>query len=210
MIISVLTLYDLPLLIGLLSILKLEYLLIVSPLIIIIHLWSVRLLIKNPYSTQFEMILFLGVFGLIGSLTLYFMVLGLSYYVLSVTSIYFYFFITLSLVILSYLLVKYQIDKYSKDPLQKPVSQKQSKYLGVAILAPAIGYILGQSVQDTLILKHLIAVIVMYFFVLFNVYIAAKFLHRFFFMKANMDYVTFQKPSKKEKKELNKKGVVIK
>lgn len=76
-IISVLTLYDLPLLIGLLSILKLEYLLIVSPLIIIIHLWSVRLLIKNPYSTQFEMILFLGVFGLIGSLTLYFMVLGL-------------------------------------------------------------------------------------------------------------------------------------
>src|SRR5699024_11759164 len=85
-----------------------------------------------------------------------------------------------------------------------------SKYIGLLALAPAIGYMLGQSAQDTFILKHFIALVVFYFFTLLNVYVAAKFIHRYYFMKANMDYVVFQKPSKRERKELDKKGVMIK
>jgi len=49
----ILILYDIPLAAGLLSIFKIEVLWVVAPLIIIIHLWRLRLLIKNPYSTQF-------------------------------------------------------------------------------------------------------------------------------------------------------------
>lgn len=207
--IAVLILYDLPLMIGLLSILKLEYLLLVSPLLIIIHLWGVRLLIKNPYSTQFEMILFMGVFGLLGSLTLYVIFLGFSYDVLAITSIYYYLFVTLSLGAVSFILVKYQVNKYSKAPSKEYGSQR-FKYIGLAIVAPAIGYTLGQSAQDTLILKHFIAAAVLYFFIVFHAYIAAKFLHQFFFMKVNKDYVILQEPSKKEKKKLNNKEVVIK
>lgn len=209
-IVAILILYDIPLIAGLLSIFEQEILWIVCPLIIIIHLWGIRLLIKNPYSTQFEMVLFMGLYGLIGAISLFVMVQGMSFYVLNISSIYYYIVINFVIVILSYILLKYQIDKYSSDPLKEQESRNQSKYMGLLVVAPAIGYIIGQNTQDTFILKHFIMLVVLYFFILFNVYVAAKFLHRFFFMKANMAYVKFQQPSKKEKKELIKKGVVIK
>jgi len=209
-VVLIILMYDIPLAAGLLSIFKIEVLWVVAPLIIIIHLWGLRLLIKNPYSTQFEMVLLLGVYGVIGAISLFIVVQGMSFYVLNITSIYYYIVINFVTIFISSILVKYQIDKYSRDPLKEQESGNQSKYIGLLALAPAIGYMLGQSAQDTFILKHFIALVVFYFFTLLNVYVAAKFIHRYYFMKANMDYVVFQKPSKRERKELDKKGVMIK
>src|SRR5699024_9103003 len=50
-----LIMYDGPLLLGLSYILRLDFLWIILPFILIIHLWGIRLVIKNPYSTQLEM-----------------------------------------------------------------------------------------------------------------------------------------------------------
>lgn len=46
-IVMVLVMFDIPLLLGLLSIFELEFLYILSPFILILHLWGIRLIIKN-------------------------------------------------------------------------------------------------------------------------------------------------------------------
>ncbi|WP_405101049.1 hypothetical protein [Oceanobacillus sp. FSL H7-0719] len=206
----VFVMYDVPLLLGLLSIFKHEFLWIVSPFILIVHLWGIRLVIKNPYSTQFEMVLFMGILGLFGAISLFIMVQGMSYYTLHITSVFYYIIINLTTILLAYIFVKYQIDKYAGDPTKEKKSGNQSKYMGVLTIAPAIGYILGQSVQETIILKHVISLIVIYFFAILFMYVAAKFLHRYFFMRANMDYVNYHPYSNKEKKKLIKQGFEIK
>lgn len=109
-----------------------------------------------------------------------------------------------------YICVKYQINKYAGDPTKERKQSNQSKYMGVLTAAPAIGYILGQSMQETIVLKHIISAVVIYSFSILFMYIGARFLHRYFFMKANMDYVNYHPYSNKEKKKLMKQGVEIK
>lgn len=92
--------FDLFLLLGLLNIFKSEFLWIVSPYILIIHLWGGRLVIKNPYSTQFEMILFMGIWGLFGAVSLLIMVQGMSYYTLHIISVFYYIIINLAAILL--------------------------------------------------------------------------------------------------------------
>src|SRR5690625_5496671 len=65
----ILLLYDTSLLVGLPSIEESRYLWGISPMALVVHLWGLRLLFKNAYSTQMEMVLFIGVLGLIGSMT---------------------------------------------------------------------------------------------------------------------------------------------
>lgn len=209
-IIFVFVMYDVPLLLGLLSILKLEFLWIVLPFILIIHLWGIRLIIKNPYSTQFEMVLFMGILGLFGATSLFVMVQGMSYYTLHMTSVFYYIIINLTSILLTYILVKYQIDKYAGDPTKEKKIGNQSKYMGLLTASPAIGYMTAQSVQETIVLKQVFALIIVYIFVILLMTVAAKFLHRYFFMKANMAYVNYQPLSQKEKKKLIKQGVELK
>lgn len=202
--------FDLFLLLGLLSIFKLEFLWIVSPFIFIIHLWGIRLVIKNPYSTQFEMILFMGVWGLLGSISLLIVVQGMSYYTLQITSLFYYIIINVATILLMYILVKYQIDKYAGDPTKEKKIGNQSKYMGLLTASPGIGYMVAQSVQETIVFKHVFAIIIVYISAILLLTIAAKFLHRYFYMRANMDYVNYHPYSNKEKKKLMKQGVEIK
>src|SRR5699024_10904098 len=157
-----------------------------------------------------ETVLFIGLWGLFGAISLFMMVLGMSYYTLHITTVLYYVIINLASVILMYICVKYQIDKCAGDPTKERKRHNQSKYMGILTAAPAIGYIFGQSVQETVVLKHVISAAVIYFFAILLMYIAAKFLHRYFFMRANMVYVNYQPYFNKEKKKLVKQGVVIK
>ena len=106
-------LYDIILLLSLLTIYKIEFLWGVLPLLVILHTWMFRLIIKNPFSTQFETILYIGVFGSIGSLTFIIMLYGISLYVLEIYSVIYYLVLTLALLMSSFILIKYQIDKYT-------------------------------------------------------------------------------------------------
>ncbi|GAA5417019.1 hypothetical protein Pryu01_02080 [Paraliobacillus ryukyuensis] len=202
--------FDLPLLLGLLSILRLEFLWMVLPFMLIIHVWAIRLIIKNPYSTQIEMVLFMGIWGLLGAISLFVVVQGMSYYTLHITSVFYYIMINVATILFMYILVKYQIDRYTGDPTKEKKIRSESKYMGLLSASPGIGYILAQSVQETVVLKHVFSLIVVYFFAIFLAYAAAKFLHRYFYMRANRDYVSYQPKSNKEKKKLMKQGVEIK
>src|SRR5699024_11039184 len=72
----ILFLYDTALLVGLTSIREMTYFWILLPMALILHLWGLRLLFKNAYSTQLEMVLFIGVLGLIGSVTSFLLIIG--------------------------------------------------------------------------------------------------------------------------------------
>ncbi|WP_130860277.1 hypothetical protein [Gracilibacillus phocaeensis] len=175
--------YDLALILGLLSIYKMEFLWMVLPFIVILHLWGARLVIKNPYSTQLETVLFLGVWGLLGAISLWIMVQGMSYYNLHITSVIYYILIHISILLLGYIMVKYQFDKYSGDPMKERKASNQSKYYGLLDVAPAMGYIIAQTVSDTVVLKHVLGLVLVYSFTVLMMYIGAKFLHRYFFIK---------------------------
>jgi len=89
----ILLLYDTSFLVGLTSIGEMTYLWIVLPIALVLNLWGLRLLFKNAYSTQMEMVLFFGVLGLIGSITSFLLIIGLSMHTLLITSILYYIFI---------------------------------------------------------------------------------------------------------------------
>lgn len=203
--------YDILLLLSLLTIMKIEVLWLLSPLIIIIHLWAIRLILKNPYSTQYEGILFMSASSIIGAITYYILIHGISFYTLEISSVLYYVTINVVIFIASYLIIKYQIDKYTGDPTKERVKKNPSQFtIALYSGAPAVGLILAYATGDTAVLKHYVTLGFILLFLLFFVYFAAKFTHRYFFMKVNIDYVTLEQPSKKEKIKLMKKGVEIK
>lgn len=69
-----------------------------------------------------------------------------------------------------------------------------------------MGYIVGRSTGN----NHYIVLLLLVFFMLFSAYMAAKFLYRFFFMKANLAFVKYHPLSNKKKKKLRKKGIELK
>lgn len=133
----------------------------------------------------------------------------MSYYTLQITSPLYYIVINLATILLMYILIKYQIDKYAGDPTKERKNGNQPKYMGTLSAASAIGYMLGQSVRETIILQNVLLLISIYIFIIFMLYGAAKFLHRYFFMKANMDYVNYHPYTNKEQQKLMKQGVEI-
>src|SRR5699024_12487164 len=209
-IIFVFIMYDVLLILGLLIIFRLEFLWFVLSFVIINHLCAMKLIIYNPYSTQFEVILFMWIWGALGAFTLFILVQGMLYYTLQIFSLFFYIIINVTSIVLIYFCIKYQFNKYGRDPTKERKRGNQSKYIGVLTVAPAIGLILGQSIQETVILKHVISTVVIYFFSILLFFIAAKFLHRYFFIKVNMKYVIYQTIFNKERAKKKKQSIKIK
>lgn len=75
-------LYDLSIVISIASMSRMEYIWVLYPFIIVLHIWGVRLSFKNAYSTQLETVLFFGVMSLFGSITTLVLMFGLSFHAL--------------------------------------------------------------------------------------------------------------------------------
>src|SRR5699024_12302744 len=71
-----LIMYDGPVLLGLSYILRLDFLWIILQFILIVDLWEIRLVIKNPDSTQLEMILYISMWGVLEEISLLITALG--------------------------------------------------------------------------------------------------------------------------------------
>lgn len=208
----ILLLYDTSLLVGLPSIEESRYLWGISPMALVVHLWGLRLLFKNAYSTQMEMVLFIGVLGLIGSMTSFLLILGLSIHTLSITSMLYYIIMCLVVIVSTVFVIQLQINKYKGDPKGKNQVNKGSKYKTLLYIGPGLGVVIAGLTRDTNIYIETIAIIgIIFMMYLVYVYFASRFIHKYFFIKANMHLVTFQKPNKKKDQiQLNKKRVKIK
>ncbi len=209
-IVMILVLYDLPLLLSFSEVLKLEFLWIVLPFILIIHLWGIRLIIKNPYSTQLETILYMGVWGVLGAISLFIMILGMLYYTFQITSVFLYIIMVLTIFICIYILIKYQINKFSHNPTKERKGTDQYKYMGLLSASPGLGYLFFVLVKDNSILDDMVTIVIVYFFAIICTTVAAKFLHRYIFMKTNIKYVKYQPINAKERKKIINQGVEIK
>jgi len=188
------------------------------PFLLFINIWAIRLLFKNSYSIQYELILFIGSIGAIGSYTYYLLALKMAYHYVNITEP-IYYIISLAIFIISVIsLIVYQIKKYSniqpvnnkERELEEIIKERKEKYYSVAAIFPALGYFVAQNwivKSDNLALG--ILVLIFYLMSFFYAYIGAKFFHRYFFMKANPSFVHLLKPSKSEIKEMRKKGKEI-
>ena len=203
-------LYDLPLFLSLLTAGKIEFLWLLMPLIVALHLWGIRLSIKNPYSTQLESVLFIGISSMIGTLTFFIMIQGISFYQLNISAPIYYIVINMLLVISTYFFIKYQIDKFSRDPTEE--QNRANPYKNSAFLStvPILGSVIGRQLTDIDPLEFFIILGLIFLTYCFHVYAAAKFMHRYFFIKRNFAYVAYKKPLKRDRKELIKKGVEYK
>jgi len=207
-----LLLYDVPLLLSFVILMRIEFLWLLMPFIALLHIWLVRMLIKNPYTTQFEMVLFLGVSGLIGALTFFIMLQAVPYFSLGINSKLYYLISNIIVFIVAYTIARYQIAKYRniKKYNANQEKKKPSKYLGVIGATSGLGYIIGMLVSKTTIAIYYFVIGVNLSLTLFLFYVGVKFVHRYIFMKTNINYVRFAKPTKTERKELIKKGVEYK
>lgn len=208
----ILLLYDPSLLVGLTSIGEITYHWIVLPMALVLHSWGLRLLFKNAYATQMEMVLFIGVLGLIGSVTSFFLMIGLTIHTLSITSILYCIPMCLVLVVSTFFVIQSQLHKYKGNPKEQVQVNKQFKYKSLLYIGPSLGVVIAGVTRDTNMYIETIATIgIIFMLYLVYVYFASRFIHKYFFIKANMHVVTFQKPSNKnEQMQLNKKGIKIK
>ena len=189
----ILLLYDTALLVGLTSIGEMTYFWIVLPIAIVLHLWGLRLLFKNAYSTQMEMLLFIGVLGVIGSITSFILIMGLSIHTLSIASMVYYSILCLVLVASTVLVIQSQLNKYKSDPTEKDQVNKRSKYKSLLYIGPGLGIVIAGVTRDTNIYVETFATIgIIFILYLVYVYFASRFIHKYFFIKKNMHLVTFQ------------------
>lgn len=180
------------------------FLYIIVPLLVVMNVWGIRLLITNPYSTQFEFVLYCGVYGAVSALSFFLMSEKLAYYSLHIQFGSFYYVITTSLFIISAAsLVYYQIWKFS-GYRENVGYDRTAKYSSLLPIAPSLGYIFTKSVSGNL--SNIMFVMLYYLIGIFWAYVGAKFIHKYFFMKHNIHMVKFERPkgNSKEAKAMKK------
>lgn len=164
------------------------------PLIVVVNLWCLVLLLKNVYKIQISVLLFLGVFGVVGTISYYLLFYKYVFLLLGNENVYFLgtSFIALLLFIIYFMVYYSNLHKIkSKSPTN--INRGLS-----ATLAPVIGYVLYQFVSNhsNEAVLSLMGVI-FYIFTLFFAYTAVKFIHKYMFIKANIHLVKLEKPLKK-------------
>lgn len=184
------------------------------PLYLFIHIWAVRLLIKNPYSTQFESLLFLGSHGVVTAIVYALLAFKISIFELGISSTFYYALLFIGLLAMFAILVFYQIKKYSNITGKSKQDGKLGllHQLGIVLAVfPALGYSFFQGIKHNEILMNSVLLVISIFLSGFGAYMAAKQIHKYFFMKANMHFVRFIKPGgKKKRREFEKKGIIYK
>lgn len=205
-------LLDLSLILLLYPFIKIFYILAV-PLYLLVHIWAVRLLIKNPYTTQFESILFLGIVSAVTAIIYTLLAVKISYFDMEITSPLYYIFLSIGFLVIFFILIRHQIGKYYNITKKSKQEQKVSsleKYGAVLGGFPALGYLIAQATKDNEIIMYSFLLLISIGFASFGAYMGAKQIHKYFFMKANPQFVGFKKPSKKERREFEEKGIVYK
>jgi len=134
-------LYDLPLFLCLVGIYKVEFIWFSLPFVLIIHLWLIRILVKNVYSTQVELVLFMGCWSLLSFISLIILFFYWLYYEYEITSIVTYIIFMLMTIILVYIFVRYQLKRYADDPTKEKRVSNQYQNMGIVTAVPGVAYL---------------------------------------------------------------------
>ncbi|MCR6106928.1 hypothetical protein HXA34_11575 [Salipaludibacillus agaradhaerens] len=182
---------------------------IIAPLLLLLHIWMLRLLCKNSYSIQFESILFVCVSSGFAS-CLYLIILQIiPLSKLGIEYANYYIFSTIIYLIIIILFFRIEMKKYADTNKE---GKKDIIYGGGALASvPGIGYLFSQIIireSEFLIWTVLFfCFLIMYFF---SAYLTVKFTYKALFMKVNWHLVVFQKPLKGDQQKFREKGLILK
>lgn len=188
---------DLFIILPLLVPMILSYLYILLPPLIFINLWAIWILIRNPYTVQYETILYSGVTGIVGSIVYLMLSHKMAFYFLNIDDLYYYvtvtlFYLMVSASILFYRLLKFKnlsfeaLKVWTKEENEKKRQGRPAGlYAIILVNGPGLGYMAAQLIKYSE--KSTISIIVFLFMggAVFCSYIAIKFIHRAIFLKAN-------------------------
>ena len=190
------------------------YLYILLPPLVIINLWGIWILVRNPYSVQYEVILIMAAMGIFASAAYLVLAHKMAYYYVGVRGWSYYAIVTLLYVLTTFWILHYCISRFKDLSYEAMVKMKNEerkrdrgkgkiramnhadKYIAILLYVPGIGYLIVQIVKynETGVAFTLIICFLSFAF-LFS-YIAIKFTHRIFMMKANPQRVHLRTPGK--------------
>lgn len=156
------------------------------PFLFIIHIWAIRLLFKNAYSVQRELILFIAWTSVVGSYTHLLVGVKVAYYFLGITNIYYYALCTLAYLLFILILIVYQIKKYSNiESRSYGENEKRTNLVQVSLIAsvfPGLGYTIAHRwLLKTEQLAHTALVFCFYFIAVFFCIYCCKVFSQIFF-----------------------------
>ena len=205
------------------------YLYILLPFIIFINVWGIWIMVRNPYTVQYETILFIAAMSLIATFSYLILAHKMAYYYVGVHGWSYYVIVSLLYVLTTLWILNYRLSRFKDLSYETLVKWKREErkqdrgkgkkrgmrhadmYMAILLYVPGIGYLIAQIVKynETGVAFTLI-ICFLGFASLFS-YAAIKFTHRIFMMKANPQFVHPQTPGKsKYKNGLVKRDLKIK
>ena len=168
------------------------------PLMILITIWAIYLLVRNPLDTEMESLLFMGCLGTVGSYC-YFILILKYIFMSGYDSPTYYIVITIIYLFTIYLFWRRQVNKYSS--LEK-IEKKETPvwhYKVVTVSLPA-GYLASLFIMRQYLSLVFIFIIIMFtILAIAYIFFLASAFHKYFFIKQNMHVAYF------ENKELYRK-----
>ncbi|MBD7963930.1 hypothetical protein [Fictibacillus norfolkensis] len=182
-----------------------EVLFITLPLILLINVWAIRLLIKNPSETEFESLLYLGFLGAVGSFCYFVLTQKMSYWLLNIDSPLYYIISLVAYVVLILVFIYKKNNKFSS--IQIDVNKNNSSLIWNKVFTWSVpaGYIIVHILMNqSSALLHSYMIIMYSGLLIFFTDISVKFFHRYLFIKSNIHLV---KLSKSKTSKLNAKKI---
>lgn len=188
--------------------------LITVPLLILTHLWFLRMIIVEPFKLQLETMLYLGVLGAVGTISHYIALLKIIYSLSNESTLTLLATATFITAGSLYVMSSHQIKKYRKlDYERDEDKQWYNKKIFYPFLygSPVLGYLIVQTNNNAQQHVMFIPILLSLSGILVMIYFASRFLHKYMFMKKNPHLLRYHRPIGKEKKKyMNKKGFEIK
>ena len=205
------------------------YLYILLPFIIFINVWGIWIMVRNPYTVQYETILFIAAMSLIATFSYLILAHKMAYYYVGVHGWSYYGILTLLYVLTTLWILHYRLSRFKDLSYETMVKWKKGereqargkgksggmrhadKYMAILLYVPGIGYLIAQIVKHNETGVAFTLIICFLSFASFFSYTAIKFTHRLLVMKANPQFVHPQTPGKsKYKNGLVKRDLKIK
>jgi len=174
------------------------FLYVILPLLAGISVWAIWLLCKKVEDIELDSILFSGCLGVVGAICYFLMALKYSY-IGGIQSPIYYIVMCVLFLATVYFSILQQYKKYDSIEKRSKKNTPAWQYTLVRVSVPG-GYIIAHylmGLSPTIVL--VVMTIVCYSFSYVFIWLLANYLHKYFFMKENIQFVYFSN------KELNRK-----
>lgn len=196
------------------------YVYLIAPPLLLLHGWNIRILIKNPYSVQFETLLYIAALSLAGMFSFFLIAQKIAYFYADIKDGRFYFINTMLYLAATIGILFYRLNKFKNLSYETLIEmkkaetakeKKRNRYDSLLYAALCLGVATIRFMRHGGRISNVFAFVCFWGLALFFSYTAIKFIHRILFIRANIERAPVEIPSKKEfKKGIVKRDMKIK